>query len=180
MRQSTALTMAAAAAATFGAVDAQAATLNYSLTFAFSNNIGSIDGSGSSGTGAFSIDSADLVGNTNVTDPTKIHDFSATFINVPSLGTLTFDQADLDAVNLKHSDQTITAAAFGTQDNGTDPFLSITGIFSTTTRLNLDSETAIDYNATATQIPEPGTLSLLAAGAALPLIRRRRAQRKAA
>lgn len=179
MRQTTALTaVVAAAAAGFGAMDAQAATLNYSLTFTFSSNIGNVNGAGSSGVGAFSIDSGDLAGNTDITDPSKIHDFSATFSNVPNVGTVSFDQGDLDSVLLKHTGTTITGASFGTASNGTDPDLD--SLAFSTTRLNLADETAIEYNTTATQIPEPGTLSLLAAGAALPLIRRRRAQRKAA
>jgi hypothetical protein len=179
MKQTTALTVAAAAAATFGAVDAQATTLNYSLSFTFLSNIGAIDGSASSGSGAFSIDSGDLAGTADITDPTKIQNFSATFNNVPNVGTLAFDQSDLDAVLLKHNEQTINDVSFGTTNNGTDPHL-IAGIFGTTI-LQFDPQTSIQYDTAATlvsAIPEPASLSLLAAGAAgLPLIRRRRAKR---
>jgi hypothetical protein len=170
---------AAAAAVTFGAIDAQADTLNYSLTFTYNPAFSDVDGTGSSGTGAFSIDSADLAGTADITDPSKIQNFSATFIDVPGFGTLSFDQSDLDSVLLKHNEQTITGISFGTPDNGTDPFL-IAEAFSIT-GLGLDSESTIGYDTAATLVPEPGSLALLAAGAAgLPLIRRRRAARKAA
>jgi PEP-CTERM motif-containing protein len=165
---------AAAAAVTFGAIDAHADTLNYSLSFTFNPASSNVDGSGSSGTGAFSIDSADLAGNSDITDPSKIQNFAATFSNVPGFGTLSFDQSDLDSVLLKHTEQTITGISFGTSNNGTDPFL-IAEAFSTTGLS--DGEATIGYDTTATLIPEPGSLALLAAGAAgVPLIRRRRAR----
>jgi hypothetical protein len=175
MRQTTIWT-AAAAVVTFGAAGADAAPRTFDLQFTPTD----LDGAGSSGTGFFTIDDTNLTPNQTLTNPALILDFEANFTNVPGFGNLSYDEGDLNALLLKTGPSSeITGVSFGTTSNGTDPFL-VSGIFSTTfiETNTSDQDTGIGYATTV--VPEPGALSLLAAGAAgIPLIRRRRAQRQA-
>jgi hypothetical protein len=170
---------AAAAAVTFGVVaDAAAAPITYDVVF--SPTVGS-----SSGTGFFTIDSSLLTPNDDITDVNDIDAFGASFVGLPPMGTgsASFDLDDLNGIWLKtNGSGEIYSASFGTVDSG-DPDLDVS-IFGFST---LDyGFIEISYYAsvtrrTTTAVPEPGTLALLAAGAAgLPLLRRRRTERKAA
>jgi hypothetical protein len=173
MKQATFWT-AAAAAVSFGVAGADAAPRTFDIQFTPNEP----DGFGSFGTGFFTIDDTNLTPNAVLDNPALILDFEANFTNVPGFGNLSYDEGDLNALLLKTDPSSqITGVSFGTTSNGTDPFL-VASIFSTTfidTDPN-DFDPGIAYNTTI--VPEPGSLALLAAGAAaLPLIRRRRAKR---
>lgn len=165
---------AAAAVVSFGvAADAAAAPLTYDLTF--TQFLG-----GSTGTGYFTFDSSLLVPMTEIDDVADIDDFSATFINVPGIGggTVSFDYDDLNAVSVKiDNDSDIWSVSFGT-DGSPGPELNVdlpnvqelkTSQFGSVIHYD------IDVTERTAAVPEPGTLALLAIGAAgLPLLRRRR------
>lgn len=168
MRAASTLT---AAIATFSGIAAsQAAPITYNLTF---NDIAL---GPSSGTGFFTIDDSLLVPNQGYSDPTLVSDFSATFTNVPGYGTVSFDETDLNALNLKTGPTgALSTVSFGTDDSA-NPNLDAF-IFDSTFLVD-SSGLSIEYETVATAVPEPSSLALLAAGAAgVPLLRRRRAQR---
>jgi hypothetical protein len=151
---------------------------------------------GSTGSGFFTIDDSLLVpdsgsGN-DITDLAKIDAFGATFVNVPGFGTLSFDLGDLTSVSIKIDDagQQVEGAGFNSERIANEPYLFNSGFNTQLLKVadgtDLSDDTRVDsYNtvitARTTEVPEPGTLALLAAGAAaLPLLRRRRTQGKSA
>lgn len=168
MRAASTLT---AAVATFsGIAVAQASPVTYNLTF---NDVAL---GPSSGTGFFTIDDSLLVPDQQYTNPALVSDFSATFTNVPGYGTVSFDESDLNDLNLKTgSTGALSSVSFGTDDSA-NPNLDAF-IFDSTFLVDSNG-LSIEYQTVATAVPEPSSLALLAAGAAgVPLLRRRRAQR---
>lgn len=174
MRQTTIWT-AAAAAVTFGVMDAQAAPRTFDLQFTSTT-----PGDTSFGAGFFTIDDGILATPGTYSDPSLVLDFQADFFGTP-FGNLSFDEGDLNALNLKvFTAGQLGTVSFGTTQNGSDPFL-IAGFFNSTILTANDSDpNTTDPSVTyaTTVVPEPGSLALLAAGAAaIPLLRRRRAKR---
>jgi hypothetical protein len=186
MKQATIWT--AAATATLGfAADVAAAPVTYDVTFT------STTPAGLTGTGFFTVDDSLIGPNAQINNVADVDAFGATFTAVPGFGTLSFDLGDLSSVSIKFdSNGEVGDVTFGTPENGVDPYLvvstdSITHLKVTGSPTDPsvpDIQVASYFGEASprlTAVPEPGTLALLAAGAAsLPLLRRRRTERKSA
>jgi len=168
-----------AVAGTLGCMGAEAAPVSFNLTF-----VPLAPTTQGSGTGTFTVDDSVLIPDNAISEISAVSAFTANFVDVPGIGALAFDLADLASINLKtDSSGALYALSFSTTTSATDPYLQA-GIFFSNFIYDPDvsMETPVaEYTTQFEQvdgpatIDEPGALALLAAGAAgIPLIRRRR------